>query len=183
MADYFPSINANHRSFIDNQQIFFVASADSDGRINLSPKGQTSLVITGENELIWLNLTGSGNETAAHIARSNRMTLMWCSFMGPPQILRMYGSAEIVHPRDKAWEECAQLIEPQLGARQFFRMQVDSLYTSCGYGVPQMDFVQERTALEKWTEKKGSEGVAEYWRERNQTSLDGHPTEILKTGN
>ena len=179
MAEQFSSIQDEHRDFIESQKIFFVASADSAGRINLSPKGQESLRVLGSNEILWLNLTGSGNETAAHVAEVNRMTLMWCAFSGPPRIMRVYGSAEVIHPRDSQWIECTRHIPPVLGARQYFRVSVEMLQTSCGYAVPLMDYVEDRVALAKCSEKRGTEGIADYWRENNQRSLDNKPTGIL----
>jgi hypothetical protein len=180
MAEQFSSIRNEHRVFIESQKIFFVASADSSGRINLSPKGQESLCVLGPNEILWLNFTGSGNETAAHLAEANRMTLMWCAFEGPPNIMRAYGSAQVIHPRDSQWAECAEHIPAVLGARQYFRVSVDLLQTSCGYAVPLMDFVEDRSALTKWSDKKGPTGIAEYWRDHNEQSLDGKPTGILE---
>ncbi len=179
MAEQFPSIHDEHREFIEAQKVFFVATADTDGRINLSPKGQDSLRVLGPNEILWLNLTGRGNETAAHLAQVNRMTLMWCAFSGPPRIVRVYGSVEVIHPRDPRWVECAEHIQPVLGARQYFCVSVEMLQTSCGYAVPLMDYVEDRVALTKWSEHKGSDGIADYWREKNQLSLDDKPTRIL----
>jgi hypothetical protein len=164
--------------FIGRQKIFFVATAARDGRVNLSPKGHESLAVAGPNEIVWLNLTGSGNETAAHLLDIDRMTLMWCAFEGPPQILRVYGSAQAVHPGDEAWKSCTATVAPELGARQYLRLAIDLVQTSCGYAVPRYDYREDRTALRKWTEKKGREGLERYWRETNATSLDGRPTGI-----
>jgi hypothetical protein len=120
----------------------------------------------------------AGNETAAHLRDTNRMTLMWCAFDGLPRILRVYGSAETIHPRDAQWAACAGLIPPPVGARQYFRVHVDLVQTSCGYAVPLMDFVEDRQVLTQWAEKRGSEGVRDYWSEKNRISLDGLPTGI-----
>jgi len=125
LAKQFSSIGPEHQKFIEAQPLFFVGTAAADGRVNVSPKGQDSLRVLGPNELLWLNLTGSGNETAAHLLEVNRMTLMWCAFTGPPDIMRAYGSVEVIHPHDAAWSQCAELIEPVLGARQYFRVSVD----------------------------------------------------------
>ena len=179
MADQFDRIEASHQEFIEAQPLFFVATAGVDGHVNVSPKGQDSLRVLGPNEVLWLNLTGSGNETAAHLQEVNRMTLMWCAFTGAPNIMRAYGTAEVIHPRDASWVECTELIEPVLGARQYIRLSVELLQTSCGYAVPFMDFRQDRVALTKWNEKKGAEGIEDYWRERNQLSIDGKPTGII----
>ncbi len=179
MADQFPQIEPEHQAFIEAQKMFFVGTAGIDGRVNLSPKGQDSLRVLGPNEILWLNLTGSGNETAAHLREVNRMTLMWCAFTGPPNIMRAYGSADVIHPRDAQWQDCTQLIEPVLGARQYFRLRVDLLQTSCGYAVPFMDYVDDRVALTKWSEKRGAQGIADCWADKNTQTIDGKPTGIL----
>lgn len=133
----------------------------------------------GPNEIVWLNLTGSGNETAAHVSSCNRITLMWCALAGPPLILRAYGTAEVVHPRDERWEHYSALIPPPLGARQYVRVDVDLVLTSCGYGVPLYEHEGPRRALTLWAEKKGADGIERYWREKNTVSLDGLPTGIV----
>lgn len=178
MAQQFDALSPDLIEWIGQQHLFFAATAARDGRVNVSPKGQDSLRVVGEREVVWLNLTGSGNETAAHLLDTNRMTLMWCAFEGLPRILRLYGSAETIHPRDAGWAECARLIPPPVGARQYFRMQVDLVQTSCGYAVPLMDFVEDRQILRQWAEKRGSDGIRDYWQEKNVRSLDGSPTGI-----
>ncbi len=179
MAEQFDSLSDELANWIAEQHIFFVASAAPDGAINLSPKGQDSLRITGPNELLWLNLTGSGNETAAHLKELNRMTIMWCAFSGPPRILRIYGSAEVIHPADDAWQACTALLPAPLGARQYFKMHINLVQTSCGYAVPNMTFAQDRDVLTRWAEKRGQAGIEAYWAEKNQFSIDGKPTGIL----
>lgn len=179
MSEKFEALTEAHQAFIRAQKIFFVGTAARDGRVNVSPKGQDSLAVVGPRDILWLNLTGSGNETAAHVLDSNRVTLMWCAFEGPPLILRVYGSADVVHPRDAAWEVCAARIPPSPGARQYFRLAIDLVQTSCGYAVPYFDYREDRTALTRWAEKKGEAGVVEYWSAHNRSSLDGRPTGIL----
>jgi len=180
MAQQFESLSTELAEWIADQHIFFVASAAQDGRINLSPKGQESLRVVNEQQLVWLNLTGSGNETAAHLLQRNRITIMWCAFEGLPRILRIYGSAETVHPRDDAWEACAELIPPPLGARQYFKVHIDMVQTSCGYAVPLMDFAEDRQVLANWATQRGQQGIQNYWQERNQHSIDGLPTDIIQ---
>lgn len=180
MAQQFDHLSDGLTKFIDAQKIYFVATAAKDGRVNLSPKGQDSLRVTGPNEIIWMNLTGSGNETAAHLEDTNRMTIMWCAFDGPPRILRVYGTAETIHPRDTAWAECEKLIPVETGTRQYYRMKIDLVQTSCGYAVPLFEFQGERDVLRDWADKKGRDGVEDYWEEKNQTSIDGLPTGILR---
>jgi len=180
MSEKFDALSLEHRRFIEAQKLFFVGSAAADGRVNVSPKGQDSLRVLDGNRILWLNLTGSGNETAAHLKQVNRITLMWCAFDGPPQILRVYGSARVVHPRDAQWVEFATVIDPPVGARQFIAVDIDLVQTSCGYAVPLYDFREERRALSLWAEKRGPDGIAEYWAGRNTLSLDGLPTDILE---
>lgn len=180
MAEKFEALTEELTTWIDEQPVFFVATAAPEGHINLSPKGQDSLRVIGERELLWLNLTGSGNETAAHLRASNRLTIMWCAFSGPPRILRVYGAAQTVHPRDDDWAACAELIPPPLGARQYFKVHIELVQTSCGYAVPLMDYVEDRKALSLWSEKRGEDGIREYWQEKNVVSLDGLPTGLVE---
>ena len=179
MSEKFSELSDELCQFIAAQKVFFVATAAPGGKINLSPKGQDSLRVLNPNEILWMNLTGSGNETAAHLSESNRMTMMWCAFEGPPRILRVYGTAQVFHPRDSRWEEFSLHIPCTVGTRQFFLMAIDLVQTSCGYAVPSMDYVEDRQVLTKWAQKKGESGIAEYWKEKNQRSLDGKPTGIF----
>lgn len=165
--------------FIRDQKIFFVGTAMEDGRINVSPKGLDSLYILNSREVLWLNLTGSGNETAAHLLKKNRMTLMFCSFDRNPLILRLYGTAETFHVRDSVFEDYNSLFPKIAGARQIFKLNIEMVQTSCGFGVPLMDFVSERETLELWAENKGEDGIIDYWKEKNTISLDGEPTGIF----
>ena len=179
MSKQFPELSDELSRFIGAQKVFFVATAAPDGRINLSPKGQDSLRVLNPNEILWMNLTGSGNETAAHLAESDRMTLMWCAFEGPARILRVYGTAQVFHPRDARWAEFSTQIPSTVGTRQYILVSIDLIQTSCGEAVPFMDYVEDRHVLSNWAEKKGEKGISEYWKERNQLSLDGKPTGIL----
>ncbi|MFU8816264.1 MAG: pyridoxamine 5'-phosphate oxidase family protein [Pseudomonadales bacterium] len=179
MAEQFASLSDELIDWIGRQHMFFVATAARDGRVNLSPKGQDSLRVVNDQEIVWMNLTGSGNETAAHLLDSNRMTLMWCAFDGLPRILRVYGGADVVHPRDEQWDACARVLSPVLGARQYFRVHVDLVQTSCGYAVPLMEYMEDRQVLDQWSRKRGEQGIRDYWREKNQVSIDGLPTEII----
>ena len=176
MAERFDGLTDEHSRFIARQSVFFVATAARDGRVNVSPKGQKSLEVEGANRILWLNLTGSGNETAAHLLDTNRITLMWCAFEGPPLILRVYGGARAIHPDDSEWDACVARIPAPLGARQYFEVDVEEVWTSCGYAVPLLDFRAERTALARWSEKKGKDGIRQYWNDENTVSLDGLPT-------
>jgi hypothetical protein len=176
MADFYDSITDRLRAFIEEQHIFFVGTAARDGRVNVSPKGLDSLRVLGPNRVAWLNLTGSGNETAAHLLDTNRMTLMFCSFDRKPLILRLYGTATEVQPDQVGWAELSAHFPDLPGARQIFDVTVASAQTSCGYAVPRMSFDEERDLLNTWATKKGPEGVAAYHQEKNRVSIDGLPT-------
>jgi hypothetical protein len=179
MGKIWESLKEDQVEFIQKQKIFFVATAPKSGRINLSPKGMDSFRVINHNKVIWLNYTGSGNETAAHLLEDPRMTVMFCSFEEKPLILRLYGTAKAVHPRDAGWAQLALLFPDKAGARQFFEMDVDLVHTSCGESIPFYDYVGERDDLKDWFLKKGETGIADYWRDRNSLSLDEKPTGIL----
>ena len=179
MGQQYQEIPAKLQRFIGEQKIFFVATAGTEGRVNLSPKGMDSLRVLDANRVIWLNVTGSGNETAAHVQENGRMTLMFCSFAGNPMILRLYGQASVIHPHDGEWAELSGQLPSQPGARQIFDLRVDLVQSSCGMAVPFFDYVQERDQLNQWAQKKGDSGIRDYWREKNQCTIDGKPTHIL----
>ncbi len=181
MAKFFDALDDKLTEFIAKQKLYFVATAAQNGRINLSPKGYDSLRVLGPNRVVWLNLSGSGNETAAHLKEVNRMTVMFCAVEGAPNIMRLYGSAETIHPRDAAWDELYALFGDRFhGARNIFDMKIDSVQTSCGFAVPFFDYVGEREALNQSFEIKGVEGTAKYWREKNTVSIDGLPTGLFE---
>ncbi len=176
MSKLYTEIPQKLQEFIENQKIFFVATATADSRINLSPKGMDSLRVLDPNRVIWLNVTGSGNETAAHVQENPRMTLMFTAFEDNPMILRLYGTAKTVHKDDAEWQHLSPLLPSQPGARQIFDLNIELVQTSCGMAVPLYDYVGEREQLNTWATKKGEEGVKAYWQETNHTSLDGKPT-------
>ena len=178
MAKQFESLSKELELFIGNQNIFFVATAMADGKVNLSPKGMDSFRILSPNRALWLNLTGSGNETAAHLLKSNRITIMFCSFDEKPLIVRLYGTAKTYHPKDKEWDTYAKMFPDQLGARQLIDVNIEMVQTSCGFAVPFMAYTGERDTLEVWANNKGEKGVHAYWKEKNSTSLDGAETGI-----
>ncbi|MBL4712477.1 MAG: pyridoxamine 5'-phosphate oxidase family protein [Gammaproteobacteria bacterium] len=180
MGKLYSEVSDQHQLFIEAQKLFFVGTATADSRVNISPKGMDSLRVLGGRRVIWLNVTGSGNETAAHIQESDRMTIMFASFEGDPKILRLYGHAKVIHKNDSQWDELYSLLSDVVGARQIFDMTIDMVQTSCGMGVPFFDFVEERDQLNNWAERKGEAGIKEYWLEKNQTSLDSKPTHIKK---
>mmetsp|Transcript_6876 Transcript_6876/g.10843 ORF Transcript_6876/g.10843 Transcript_6876/m.10843 type:complete len:186 (+) Transcript_6876:159-716(+) len=184
MAKQFDALTAAHREFILRQHIFFTASATAESRVNISPREIGALRILGDNTVAYLDRTGSGNETAAHMLADGRMTIMFCAVAGPPQIMRLYGRG-----RSVGWEteEFAALIaehygKAPLGTRQIMRLDFDLVQTSCGYGVPLFDYQGERAAIENWHDNKGPEGIEAYWKAENVSSMDGLPTG-LKTEN
>ena len=180
MGQHHPELSDRLTAFIRQQHLFFVGTADTDGHVNVSPKGMDTLRVLDSRRVLWLNLTGSGNETAAHLAANGRITLMFCAFAGDPLILRVYGHASVIHPRDAAWEKLIDLFPDIPGARQIIDVAVELVQTSCGFGVPLYDYRAEREQLRAWADKKGKAGVEKYWEEKNQLSLDGKATGILK---
>ena len=176
MATQYDAIDDRHRAFIEAQHVYFVATAARDGRVNVSPKGLDSLRVLGPRQVVWLNGTGSGNETAAHLLDTPRMTLMFCSFDAKPLILRLYGTAAAVHEGDPRWDDLLALFPPMRGARNVFVLDVDLVQTSCGFGVPLMDFTGDRPLMDSWAAARGEDGLARYQAEHNVTSIDGFPT-------
>ena len=179
MGKRFNEIGDQRREFIEQQKMFFVGTADSDGRVNVSPKGMDSFKVMGDNRVVWLNMTGSGNETAAHLVENDRMTIMFCAFEGSPMILRLFGHAKVIHPRDSEWDGLFSMFRAIPGARQIMDMQVDLVQESCGMAVPLFDFNEQRDLLVQWADRKGDQGLHDYWESRNQVSIDGKPTRIL----
>ncbi|MCL6284006.1 pyridoxamine 5'-phosphate oxidase family protein [Ruegeria sp. 2012CJ41-6] len=182
MGKQFPALDDAHRTFIEAQHMFFTGSAEPEGRVNISPKGMESLRVMGPNRILWMNLTGSGNETAGHLLEINRMTLMWCSFETRPIILRAYGTARTVQQGDAGWPDLAQYFPPHRSARQIFDVEIEMVQTSCGYTVPLMDFRADRDTMQKWVDGKSDEDIRQYWADRNQTTLDGKPTGVPVRG-
>lgn len=179
MGKLYKQLTDDLAGFIQRQKLFFVGTAADDGRVNVSPKGMDTLRVVTEDRVVWLNLTGSSNETAAHLRENDRITLMFCAFEGDPLILRLYGHARIFHPHDTEWDSLITFFPAIPGARQIIDMSVDLVQTSCGFGVPFFEFKAERDQLEKWAEKKGPAGIRQYWEEKNRISLDGKPTGIV----
>jgi hypothetical protein len=178
MGKRYPDLQPDQIAFIGEQHLYFVGTAAPGSRVNLSPKGMDSLRILSPTRIIWLNLTGSGNETAAHLALDPRITLMWCSFTTRPLILRAYGTGRAVHRGDADWAGLAAQLPDQPGARQIVDVAIDLIQSSCGFAVPFMDFREDRPILKDWAEGKGPEGLRTYWDERNRQTIDGLPTGI-----
>ena len=179
MAKQFDALTDDTRGFIEAAHVFFVATAAQSGRVNVSPKGMDCLRVLGPNRLAWLNLTGSGNETAGHLRDANRMTLMWAGFEKRPLILRVYGTARTLHPRDAGWAALAAELPALPGARQIFDVDIELVQTSCGFAVPHFDFAGPRDTLARVNAAKGEAGIRAYWDENNRTTIDGAPTGIF----
>ena len=180
MGTRYTDISEKNQKFIDDQKIFFVGTGTTEGRVNISPKGMDSFRVIDANRVVWLNVTGSGNETSTHVQENPRMTIMFVAFDGKPLILRLYGSAKVIHQNDIEWEDLYSLFDPISGARQIFDVAVDLVQDSCGMAVPYYDYVGERELLSDWATKQGDKGLKKYWKKKNQFSIDGQPTHIIK---
>jgi hypothetical protein len=180
MARFYPALESKHRDFIAAQKLFFTATGTASSRLNLSPKGMDSLRVLSDTRVAYVDLTGSGNETAAHLKHDGRMTLMWCSFDPDPLILRVYGHGRAVRRHAAEWSELRRHFAELPGERQLIVLDVESVQTSCGYAVPLYTYRGERDTLARWAEKKGAVGLLDYWREKNQVSIDGLSTGLLE---
>ncbi|GAB5348894.1 pyridoxamine 5'-phosphate oxidase family protein [Alteriqipengyuania sp. 357] len=149
MADFFDTLTDKHIAMIAKQPVFFVATAAADTRINLSPKGYDAFRVLAPDKVAYLDVAGSGNETHAHLAADGRITLMFCNFEQPALILRIYGQGRPVLPQDAGWADLAEHFTLLPGTRQIFVIDVESVQTSCGWGVPFMAYEAERPTLKK----------------------------------
>jgi hypothetical protein len=180
MAQTFDGITDALRAFIESQHVFFVGSSplSADGHVNVSPKGLDCFRVLSPTRVAYLDLTGSGNETSAHVHENGRLTFMFCAFAGKPMILRLFGRGRVVLKGADGWEELAARFTAYTGARQVVVADLDRVQTSCGFAVPRMDYVEDRDLLPKWAEKKGPEKLAEYRRQKNARSIDGLETPV-----
>ncbi|HEX8264701.1 MAG TPA: pyridoxamine 5'-phosphate oxidase family protein [Pyrinomonadaceae bacterium] len=178
MAKFYTELDNSLRRFIAEQKIFFTASAPNDGRVNLSPKGMDSFRCLDSKTVAYLDLTGSGNETAAHIFENGRLTIMFCSFTEKPLILRLYGRGRVVRKNDEDWNRLYSNFTPIIGERQIIVLEIESLQTSCGFAVPVYELKEEREKLVEWAENKGESGLLEYRQTKNKISIDGLPTHL-----
>jgi hypothetical protein len=182
-AKQFPHLEANHHRFIAAQHIFFTALAAPTGHVNISPRSTDCFRVLSDSAVMYLDRTGSGNETAAHLKADGRLTIMFCAVAGPPLIMRLYGYGRVIH-RDS--EEFANRLRDffdansPLGTRQMVHLDFDLVQTSCGYGLPLFEYQEERSQLDDWAKAKGVEAIENYWREKNQASLDGLPTDLFE---
>lgn len=179
MGKFYPQILPAHREFIQKQHLFFVGTAPLDpaGHVNLSPKGLDSFCVLSDQEVAYLDYIGSGNETSAHTRENGRITIMFCAFEGPPNILRLYGKGRAVLPGSQDWDRYARHFELKPNVRQIMVVEVELVGTSCGFGVPLYTYTGERSILFDWAGKKGEAGLQEYILEKNLKSLDGLPTD------
>jgi hypothetical protein len=181
MAKVFDAIDSKLREFIENQHVFFVATAplSPDGLINLSPKGLSgTLSVVDEQTIAYLDLTGSGVETIAHVRENERICVMFCAFEGPPRIVRVHGRADVLEPHDQEFEALRGNFGDHPGTRSIVRIRATRISDSCGFGVPRYEYESERDQLQRWAERKGPEGIAEYQRENNAESIDGLPSSL-----
>jgi hypothetical protein len=176
MGKFHSEITKALREFIADQKMFFTASAAPSGRVNLSPKGMDTFRCLDERTVAYLDLAGSGNETAAHLLADGRMTIMFCAFEGKPLILRLFGRGERVPLDTERGRELHRLFPPTPGERHLIVLRVESVQTSCGFGVPIYHYQDQRRLLVDWAERQGPEGMKEYRRGKNATSIDGLPT-------
>jgi predicted pyridoxine 5'-phosphate oxidase superfamily flavin-nucleotide-binding protein len=169
------TITPDTASWIANQKMFFVATAplSRDGHVNLSPKGLNTFRIIDDKTVAYLDLTGSGVETIAHLHENARITVMFCAFDGPPKIVRLYGTGEVLRKDESKYNELSALFTPHDAARSIIVVHIHRVSHSCGYGVPLYEFKSERDHVDKWTAAKGVDGVAAYQKEKNAVSIDG----------
>ncbi len=185
MAKVFQEITDELKDFIVKQHIFFVATAplNPTGHVNLSPKGLDSFRILSPNRVAYLDLTGSGNETSAHLQENGRITFMFCAFSGSPVILRLYGTGKTVLPNSDEWEFLYSLFPKTPGTRQIITADIHRVQTSCGHGVPVYQHESNRDNIMKWADKKGEQGLKEYQQQKNVVSIDNLPTPLQEIMN
>jgi Pyridoxamine 5'-phosphate oxidase len=173
----FESLSPALADAVQSAPLFFVATAPlaADGHVNLSPKGGDTLRVLDERTVAYLDLTGSGIETIAHLRENGRITLMVCAFSGPPQIIRLYGRGEVLRRGDEGYDELADLFPDLPGARAVIRVALERVGSSCGYAVPFMRYEGERSRLDEWAEARGPQGLVEYRATKNAVSIDGLP--------
>jgi hypothetical protein len=177
MGTVYDEIDDALAGFLMAQHVFFVATAPlaADGHVNLSPKGLDDFRVLGSRQVAYLDRTGSGVETIAHLRENGRIVFMFCAFEGPPRIVRLHGRGEAVRPGDPRYEPLAANFEERLAARSIVVADVSRVADSCGYGVPKMQFVENRRQLDSWAKKRSEDAVAAYQASNNAFSLDGLP--------
>ena len=176
MAKFSESLSENIISFIEAQKMFFTGTAPTNGRVNVSPKGMDTFRVLSSSKVAYLDLTGSGNETAGHINENGRLTIMFCSYDQKPLILTLYGEGSVVKRGDKEWESISKDFPDIPGSRQIIVLDVKSVQESCGFAVPFYEFKGERDVLANWAEKKGEDALKEYREKNNTVTIDGKET-------
>jgi len=175
MGKLYESITPELQEWLEGQKVFFVATSPlaQTGHVNCSPKGGDTFRVLGERQVAYLDLTGSGIETTAHLQENGRIVLMFCAFSGPPTIVRLHGKGEVIYPTDSDFAGLHQRFSEHTGVRAIIRVEVTRISDSCGHGVPLMNFVERRDLIEKWCKTKGPQGLAEYRAAKNSVSIDG----------
>lgn len=183
MGKVYDQIGDDLRKFIEKQPMFFVATAplSAEGHVNVSPKGLDTFRILSPNRVAYLDMTGSGNETSAHINENGRITFMFCAFKGSPMIVRLYGTGRTVLPETPEWDALVPNFETYYGYRQIIVADITRVATSCGYSVPLMELVGQRDTLIKWAKAKGDDELVAYRQQKNQYSIDGLPAPLAET--
>ena len=177
MGQVLAEIDQALAEWLAGQHVFFVATAPraDSGHLNCSPKGGDTFRVLGPHEIAYLDLTGSGIESIAHIQENQRIVLMFCAFTGPPKIIRIHGRASVVYPDDPRYQALSSQFVPIPGARLIVHVDVTRVSQSCGFGVLLMDFRSDRDALQKWASQRTSAELIEYRRKKNAASIDGLP--------
>jgi hypothetical protein len=176
MGRVLDAISDELAAFISAQHVFFVATAPTDGgRVNLSPKGLDTFAVLDPSTVAYLDLTGSGVETIAHVRENGRITFMFCAFDGKPNIVRLYGRGDVLAIGEPEADALLPRFGSYPGARSVIRARLDRVSTSCGYGVPRLRYDGERDQLTAWADRRGPDGLDEYREEKNAVSIDGLP--------
>jgi hypothetical protein len=177
MGNLSESLTPELRNWLAEQKVFFVATAPlaQEAHINCSPKGGDTFRVLGGRQVAYADLTGSGVETIAHLQENRRIVMMFCAFTGPPKIVRLHGTGEVIYPNDPDFAVLHKSFADQVGVRAIIRVTLTRISDSCGHGVPLMDYVEDRRLIEKWSSTKGPEGLAEYRAAKNNASIDGIP--------
>ncbi|MEM6799536.1 MAG: pyridoxamine 5'-phosphate oxidase family protein [Planctomycetota bacterium] len=177
MSKLYEEITPELQAWIDQQKVFFVATAPAgvEGHINCSPKGLDSLRVLGPRSVGYIDLTGSGAETIAHLQENGRVCLMFCALSGPPKIVRLHGAGTVITPDAPAWATLADQFPDYPSARSIIRVDATRISDSCGYGVPRYEFADDRDTLTTWADKKGANAVTDFQQEHNLESIDGLP--------
>jgi hypothetical protein len=180
MGKLYSTILPEHEAFMKQQRLFFVGSAplQEDGHINISPKGYDVLRILSSTEVAYLDLTGSGNETSAHLQENGRITIMFAAFEGAPTILRLYGEGTVFIQGTSEWDDYVKHFELFPGARQIVHVRIHAVKTSCGYSVPFFTYEGDRDTLKQWADKKDEQSLKAYRQEKNAISMDGLTTPL-----